>query len=85
MFFVVSEWAFVRCGVMILLLTTCFFSQVGDGSWTHRRTPVGVSGLSSGIVVVATGQVRLFVIASLPLIMRMGPMCFPNVNVVIEN
>jgi hypothetical protein len=54
---------------MILPLTTFFYSQVGDGSWTDRRTPVGVSGLNSGIVVVATGQVRLFVIASLPLIL----------------
>jgi hypothetical protein len=34
--------------------------QVGDGSTTDRRTPVGVSGLSSGIAMVALGLVICF-------------------------
>ena len=35
-----------------------FFVQIGDGSTTQRNTPVGVVGLSSGIVMVALGWVR---------------------------
>ena len=34
--------------------------QVGDGSTTVRHTPVSVVGLSSGIAMVALGDVRLF-------------------------
>ena len=36
-----------------------FFVQIGDGTTTQRNTPVGVVGLSSGIVMVALGWVRL--------------------------
>ena len=35
------------------------FVQIGDGTTTQRNTPVGVVGLSSGIVMVALGDVRL--------------------------
>ena len=35
-----------------------FFVQIGDGTTTDRYTPVGVVGLSSGIVMVASGWVR---------------------------
>jgi hypothetical protein len=35
-----------------------FFVQIGDGTTTQRNTPVGVVGLSSGIVMVALGWVR---------------------------
>ena len=34
------------------------FVQIGDGTTTQRSTPVGVIGLSSGIVMVALGFVR---------------------------
>ena len=34
------------------------FVQIGDGTTTQRNTPVGVVGLSSGIVMVALGWVR---------------------------
>ncbi len=34
--------------------------QVGDGSRTQRNTPVAVVGLSSGVAMVALGEVRLF-------------------------
>ena len=37
-----------------------FFVQIGDGTTTQRYTPVGVVGLSSGIVMVALGSVRFF-------------------------
>ena len=34
------------------------FVQIGDGTTTQRNTPVGVVGMSSGIVMVALGEVR---------------------------
>jgi hypothetical protein len=34
------------------------FVQIGDGTTTDRYTPVGVVGLSSGIVMVALSFVR---------------------------
>ena len=37
-----------------------FFVQIGDGTTTDRYTPVGVVGLSGGIVMVALGSVRFF-------------------------
>ena len=35
------------------------FVQVGDGSTTQRNTPVGVSGLGSGVAMIALGGVSL--------------------------
>ena len=42
-----------------------YFVQLGDGSTTHRNTPVGVSGLSSSVLILSLvlGGVRLFVVA----------------------
>lgn len=40
----------------------CFcehFHQVGDGTFTHRTTPVDVTGLSGRVIVLALGGVRL--------------------------
>ena len=42
----------------------CFRVQVGDGSTTQRYTPVSVSGLGSGIAMIALGYVRFVAIAS---------------------
>ena len=42
----------------------CFCVQVGDGSTTQRNTPVSVSGLGSGIAMIALGGVRFVAIAS---------------------
>ena len=42
----------------------CFRVQVGDGSTTRRNTPVSVSGLGSGIAMIALGGVRCVAIAS---------------------
>ncbi len=36
----------------------CFGVQVGDGSTTSRFTPVSVSGLGSGVAMIAVGGVR---------------------------
>ena len=48
-------------GEAFFLLTPCVFEQLGDGtSTTDRLTPVNVSGLTSGVVSVALGAVRLF-------------------------
>ena len=43
----------------ILWLTTCVCVQLGDGSTTSRSTPFAVTGLSSGVAMVALGWVRL--------------------------
>ena len=42
----------------------CFRVQVGDGSTTNRYTPVSVSGLGSGVAMIALGYVRFVTIAS---------------------
>ncbi len=42
----------------------CSRVQVGDGSLTHRNTPVSVSGLGSGVAMIALGGVRFVAIAS---------------------
>ena len=42
----------------------CFRVQVGDGSTTDRITPVSVSGLGSGVAMIALGGVRFVAIAS---------------------
>ena len=34
--------------------------QLGDGTGFNRNTPVAVVGLSSGVAMVASGDVRLF-------------------------
>ena len=48
-------------GLFFSSLTPCVFEQLGDGtSGTDRLTPVNVSGLTSGVVSVALGAVRLF-------------------------
>ena len=42
----------------------CFRVQVGDGSAINRNTPVSVSGLGSGVAMIALGWVRFVAIAS---------------------
>ena len=42
----------------------CFRVQVGDGSTTQRNAPVSVSGLGSGVAMIALGEVRFVAIAS---------------------
>ena len=61
----VAAFLLEGCGVcwvkLFFLLTPCVFEQLGDGtSTTDRLTPVNVSGLTSGVVSVALGWVRLF-------------------------
>ena len=42
----------------------CFRVQVGDGSTAQRKTPVSVSGLGSGVAMIALGFVSFVAIAS---------------------
>ena len=42
------------------LLTPCVFEQLGDGSTVAKASPVDVVGLTTGVVSVALGWVRLF-------------------------
>ena len=42
----------------------CFRVQLGNGSLTQRNTPVSVSGLGSGVAMIALGGVRFVAIAS---------------------
>ena len=42
----------------------CFRVQVGDGSSFDRGMPVSVSGLGSGVAMIALGSVRFVAIAS---------------------
>ncbi len=45
--------------------------QLGDGSTAeNRKTPGGVSGLSSGVTMIAVGGVRFVGVASLPFAME---------------
>ncbi len=62
------EGAVVRCGVDYFVSDDIFVAQVGDGSTTQRNTPVSVSGLSSGVLMLSLGMVSLFVIALQPLL-----------------
>ena len=46
-----------------VVVTPCLCgAQVGDSWSSDRRTPVAVSGLSSGVVMVAAGSVRARVV-----------------------
>ena len=46
-----------------VVVTPCLCgAQVGDGGSSSRFTPVAVSGLSSGVVMVAAGSVRARVV-----------------------
>ena len=45
-----AEFCFLYC--------ICDFFQIGDGSNVNRYTPVAVSGLGSGVTVLALGRVR---------------------------
>ena len=50
----------LRTGYLFfIILTTCVSVQLGVGHTSHRRTPVAVAGLSSGVAMVALGSVRL--------------------------
>ena len=42
---------------VFFLYYICDFFQIGDGSNTNRNAPVAVSGLSSGVIVLALGEV----------------------------
>ena len=53
-----------RLNVFVADEVFCFRVQVGDGSTTQRNTPVSVSGLGSGVGMIALGGVRFVAIAS---------------------
>ena len=56
--FLVCDGLMRFAGEDVFLGDELFFVQIGDGTTTQRNTPVGVVGLSSGIVMVALGSVR---------------------------
>ena len=59
--------AVAPCGGMNVYVADemfCFRVQVGDGSGTQSSTPVSVSGLGSGVAMIALGEVRFVAIAS---------------------
>ncbi len=60
-------WTGLLCiaGKMFFVLTMFFFVQLGGGSISdfNRTTPIGVFGLSSGVVMIASGLVRFVLIA----------------------
>ena len=53
-----------RLNVFVADEVFCFRVQVGDNSTTQRNTPVSVSGLGSGVAMIALGRVRFVAIAS---------------------
>ena len=55
------RWA---CSASVLV-SRCVLLQLGDGSSVQRYTPVGVVGLSSGVISVSSGLVRYSLIACL--------------------
>ena len=59
------SWIGLLCiaGKMFFVLTMCVIVQLGDGSTTGRNVPVGVVGSGSGVAMIATGAVRIVVIA----------------------
>ncbi len=56
------RWA---CSASVLV-SQCVL-QLGDGSTSSQRSLVGVDGLSSGVISVSSGWVRLYLIACLVL------------------
>ncbi len=62
------EGAVVQCGGDYFVPDDIFVAQLGDGSTTQRNTPVSVSGLSSGVLMLSLGMVSFFVIALQPLL-----------------
>ena len=66
------SWIGLLCiaGKMFFVLTTCVVVQLGDGRRTGSTVPVGVFGLSSGVVMIASGLVRFVLIALQPLSVR---------------
>ena len=53
-----------RRGVCVANEMFCVCVQLGDGSATPRYAPVPVSGLGSGVAMIALGHVRFVAIAS---------------------